>query len=98
LVSGDYDWEVVVELNSLHDTLEFARQLEQGGLPVKRRWRYLLVGAVTEEDAVSLGKEIEADAPEAAQIGVRANPEDIPRPVFVQLGSLKPGVMRDLGI
>jgi hypothetical protein len=98
LVSGDYDWEVVVELNSLHDTLEFARQLEQGGLPVKRRWRYLLVGAVTEEDAVSLGKEIEVDAPEGAQIGVRANPEDIPRPVFVQLGSLKPGVMRDLGI
>jgi hypothetical protein len=98
LLTGDYDWQVVVELRSLHDTLEFARLLEQRGLPVKRRWRYLLVGALTEEDAVGVGKEIESDAPEGARIGVRANPDDIPHPVFVQLGSLKPGVMRDLGI
>jgi len=98
LLTGDYDWQVVVELNSLHDTVEFARLLEQRGLPVKRRWRYLLVGALTEEDAIGLGQEIEADAPEGSQIGVRANPDDIPHPVFVQFGSLKPGVMRDLGI
>jgi hypothetical protein len=98
VLTGSYDWQVVVELRSLHDTLEFARLLEQRGLPVKRRWRYLLVGALTEEDAIGLGKEIQADAPEGAQIGVRANPDDIPHPVFVQLGSLKPGVMRDLGI
>lgn len=98
LRTGEHDWQVVVELKSLHHTLEFARMLEQRGLPVKRRWRYLLVGALTEEDAIALGKEIEADAPEGARIGVRANPDDIPHPVFVQLGSLKPGVIRDLGI
>jgi hypothetical protein len=96
--SGEYDWQVVVELPSLRATLDFARQLEKRKLPVKRRWRYLLVGALTEEDAMELGHQIEAEVPEGGHVAVRANPEDFPVPVFVQLGSLKPGVMRDLGI
>ncbi len=96
--SGEYNWQVVIELPSLHDTLDFARELEKRGLPVKRRWRYLLVGALTEEDAMELGRQIEAEVPEGGTVGIRANPEDFPLPVFVQLGSLKPGVLRDLGI
>jgi hypothetical protein len=47
---------------------------------------------------MALGHQIEAEVPEGGKVAVRANPEDFPVPVFVQLGSLKPGVMRDLGI
>ena len=95
---SEYDWEVMVELPSLHATFDFARELEKRGLPVKRRFRYLLVGAVTEEAATELSRELEGLAPKGSQIGVRANPADFPLPVFVQLGSHKPGVLRDLGI
>jgi len=96
--SGEYPWEVVIDLPHLRGTFELARELEDRGLPVKRRWKYLLVGADTEEAALELGRRLEGEAPEGSHVGVRANPEDLPHPVFVQLGSLKPGVMRDLGL
>lgn len=96
--SGRYDWEVVVELPDLRQTLDYAKQLEQRDLSVKRRWKYLLIGTTTEENAIALGKEIEEEAPEGATVSVRANPSDMPHPVFVQLGSWKPGPLRDLGL
>ena len=65
---------------------------------MKRRWKYLLVGTDTEEAAVELGQRLEGEAPEGARVGIRANPKDIPLPVFVNLGASKPGVMRDLGL
>ena len=34
----------------------------------------------------------------SARVGIRANPKDVPHPVFVMLGSWEPGVLRDLGI
>ena len=81
--SGEYAWEVVIDLPDLKSTREFAHRLEEEGLPVKRRWKYLLVGRDTEEEA---------------RVGIRANPKDVPHPVFVMLGSWEPGVLRDLGI
>jgi hypothetical protein len=96
--SGVYPWEVVITLPHLRTTLDFAQQLEQEGLPVKRRWKYVLVGADTEEDAIELGRRLEGEAPEGSHIGVRANPEDLDHPTFIMLGSWKPGVMRDLGL
>jgi len=96
--SGKYDWEVVVELPSLRATLDLAQALERRELPVKRRWKYLLIGALTEEAAVELGESLEPEVPEGAAVAIRANPDDLPHPVFVQLGALKPGLMRDLGI
>jgi hypothetical protein len=96
--SGVHPWEVVIDLPALQRTLDFADRLEQEGLPVKRRWRYVLVGADTEEDAIELGKRLEGESPEGSQIGVRANPKEIDHPTFIMLGSLKPGVMRDLGL
>jgi hypothetical protein len=97
-VTGDYDWQVVVELDELRATREFADGLIKEGLPVKRRFKYVLVGALTEEAAVDLGERLESEAPEGSKVAIRANPDDLPIPVFVQLGSLKPGVMRDLGL
>jgi hypothetical protein len=96
--SHDYPWEVVIDLPDLRETREFAHRLEGEGLPVKRRWKYLLVGRETEEEAIELGQGLEGDAPKGARVGIRANPKDVPHPAFVMLGSWEPGVMRDLGI
>lgn len=96
--TGEYAWEVVIDLPKLSDGFELSHDLIQRGLPVKRRWKYLLIGADTEEGAVALGEELQSEVPEGSKVGVRANPENLPHPIFVQLGSLEPGAMRDLGI
>jgi hypothetical protein len=96
--SGEYPWEVVIDLPNRPSTLELAARLRKEGLPVKRRWSYLLVGADTEDDAVELGKRLESEVPDGSRVGIRGNPEDMPAPGFIQLGSLKPGFLRDLGL
>jgi hypothetical protein len=96
--AGNYPWEVVIDLPHLRETFSFARTLHEEGLPVKRRFKYVLVGADTEEDAVELGKRLEGEAPKGSHVGIRANPKDLDHPTFVMLGSLKPGSMRDRGL
>ena len=96
--AGDYPWEVVIDLPHITDTRKEAERLRNEGHPVKRRFKYLLVGAPSEEAAIELGKSFEGKVPEGSHVGIRANPEDRPAIGFVWLGSLKPGVMRDLGL
>jgi hypothetical protein len=96
--SGQPPWEVVIDVPTLRETIEIGRRLRDEGLRVKRRFRYLLIGCDSEEDAVDLGKRLEGEVPENAHVGIRGNPEDMPLPGFVQLGSLKPGFLRDLGL
>jgi hypothetical protein len=95
---GEYPWEVVIELPHIRDTFKLAGQLRLEGLPVKRHFRYLLVGATSEDDAIELGKRLEQEVPEEARVGVRGNPDDMPLPTFVNLGAFKPGFLRDLGL
>jgi hypothetical protein len=95
---GEYPWEVVIDLPHIRDTFKLAEQLRLEGLPVKRHFRYLLVGATSEDDAVELGKRLEDEVPDDAQVGVRGNPDDMPLPTFVNLAALKPGFLRDLGL
>jgi hypothetical protein len=95
---GEYGWEVVVELPHIRDGHSVAERLRGEGLPVKRRFRYLLVGAPTEDEAVELGKRLESEMPEGSHVGVRGNPDDMPLPSFVNLAALKPGFLRDLGL
>jgi hypothetical protein len=95
---GEYPWEVVIDLPHIRDTLSVAEKLRGEGLPVKRRFRYLLVGAASEDDAVELGKRLEEEVPEGSHVGVRGNPDDMPLPSFVNLAALKPGFLRDLGL
>jgi hypothetical protein len=95
---GDFSWEVVIDVPHLRDTFPLAKRLEDEGLIVKRRFRYVLVGADTEEDAVELGKRLEGEAPEGSHVGIRANPKDLAHPTFAYLGSWKPGAIRDLGL
>jgi hypothetical protein len=95
---GEYPWEVVIDLPHIRDTHTVAEKLRSESLPVKRRFRYLLVGAASEDDAVELGKRLEAEVPEGSHVGVRGNPDDMPLPSFVNLAALKPGFLRDLGL
>jgi hypothetical protein len=96
--SGEFPWEVVIDVPHVRETIPLAKKLREEGLPVKRRFRYLLIGADTEDDAVELGKRLEGEVPDDAHVGIRGNPEDMPLPQFVQLGSLKPGFLRDRGL
>ena len=95
---GEHPWEVVIELPGVNHTHEVAEQLRAEGLPVKRRFRHLLVGADSEDDAIELGKRLEGEVPAGTRVGVRGNPEDMPLPSFVNLAALKPGFLRDLGL
>ena len=95
---GEFPWEVVIELPHIRETFKLADRLREEGLPVKRRFTHLLVGATTEDDAVELGKRLEGEVPEDARVGVRGNPDDMPLPTFVNLAALKPGFLRDLGL
>jgi hypothetical protein len=95
---GEYPWEVVIDLPHIRNGQELAKQLRAEGLPVKRHFRYLLVGAPSEDRAVELGERLEGEAPEGSRIGVRGNPDDMPLPSFVNLSALKPGFLRDIGL
>jgi hypothetical protein len=64
--SGRALWEVRLELPSHGRTRELADRLEQEGLRVIRRWRFLLVGADTEDDARELAERLSSEAPDAA--------------------------------
>jgi hypothetical protein len=94
---GEYPWEVVIDLPHIRDGQALAKKLRGEGLPVKRHFRSLLVGAPSEDKAVEVGERLEGEVPEGARIGIRGNPDDMPLPAFVNLSALKPGFLRDLG-
>jgi hypothetical protein len=62
LERGHAPWEVRVELPSHAAARELADTLEQEGYSVERRWRYLIVGASSEEDAKALATRIHGEA------------------------------------
>jgi hypothetical protein len=95
---GEYPWEVVIDLPHLGAGQALAKKLRGEGLPVKRHFRTLLVGAPSEDAAVEVGERLEGEAPEGSRIGVRGNPDNMPLPTFVNLSALKPGFLRDLGL
>jgi hypothetical protein len=95
---GEFPWEVVIDLPHIRDGQALAKQLRDEGLPVKRHFRTLLVGAASEDKAVELGERLEGEGPQGSRIGVRGNPDDMPLPTFVNLSALKPGFLRDLGL
>jgi hypothetical protein len=92
----DYVWEVRVDLPTLRDTLDFAKRLEDEGIDVRRRWKYLLVGAASEERAKELAERIAGEAPGGSSVHIGT--AGAPHPVFVYLGAHTPGIVRDLGL
>jgi hypothetical protein len=68
--SGVAEWEVRVELDRHADAVRLAAELEAEGLMVVRRWRYLLVGTATREQAGELAERLQQRAPSGARVQV----------------------------
>lgn len=75
---GDYDWHVVVHLPGRAAAVELARDLSAEGIAVKRRWRYVVAGVLTEERAEELAERIAGEHPEA-DVRIEANLSDLER-------------------
>ena len=84
---GSFNWMVKVELPSGAKAAELAGRLKSEGYRVHRRWRYVTVDVVTEEQANELASSLRDVMPPGSQVSVDANPDDIPTPVFVLLES-----------
>jgi hypothetical protein len=84
LEEGIAPWEVRVELDSHHDAAELADRLEGEGYGVVRRFRYLLVGAATKEEADELAARLHGEVePSSAYVW-----ENVPQNPFVVFGGL----------
>jgi hypothetical protein len=73
--SGYAEWEVRIDLPDHADAVELAERLEQEGIPTTRRWRHLLVGAATEDDANALAERLKAEAPSGSEFTVEPSGE-----------------------
>ncbi|MBA2566786.1 MAG: hypothetical protein ACR2IN_06870 [Thermoleophilaceae bacterium] len=80
---GEFDWEVRVELEGHRATADLAERLEAEGLHVVRRWRYLLVGVLTEEGGSELADRILAEAPPGASARVEPRFSEPTHPLLV---------------
>ena len=79
--TGQAAWQVRVELSSYREAVELAGRLRADGHPVIRRWKYLILGADNESDAVVLAQRIRQAAPAQASIQVAASPSVDTRPL-----------------
>ncbi len=93
---GYAEWEVRVDLPAHRDAVELAERLEAEGItPIVRRWKYLLIGTATDDDARALAERIRSEAPEGAD--VRAEPssaigwESTGQNPFAAFGGYGPG-------
>jgi hypothetical protein len=84
LEEGVAPWEVRVELESHHDAAELADRLEGEGYGVVRRFRYLVVGAATKEEADELAARLHGEV-EFSSAYVW---ETVPQNPFVVFGGL----------
>jgi hypothetical protein len=78
-LEGHYDWEVVVQLPSRSLAIEIARRLTEEGKPVRRRWRYIAVGAPTEDRARELAERLRSEVPDDAEVRVEVDLSDVER-------------------
>lgn len=90
---GYAEYEVKVHCSSHHDTVKLAHRLHDEGLPIVRRWKYLLVGASDEDAANALAERLRAEAPAGAtvtaEVSQRAAWDDDPgRGSFAMFGGL----------
>ena len=83
---GYAPWEVRVELASHEEADELADSLEREGFDVVRRWRYLIVGTETEEQARELARRVHGEAEPGGEAVWEVAPQN-PFAVFGGLGS-----------
>jgi hypothetical protein len=85
LEQGHAPWEVRVELDSHGEADKLADQLEGEGYDVARRWRYLIVGAGSEEEARELARRVHGEAEPGGEVVWEVTPRN-PFAVFGGLG------------
>jgi len=83
---GYAPWEVRVELDSHAKAEELADTLEQEGYDVVRRWRYLIVGAASEDEARELARRLHGEAEPGGEVVWEVAPQN-PFALFGGLGS-----------
>jgi hypothetical protein len=90
--SGYAEWEVRIELPSHEQTVLLAERLESEGIPVVRRFTYVLVGAANEDEARALADRLREEAPAGARVLVEPGGQMVwevaPRNPFVVFGGL----------
>jgi hypothetical protein len=82
---GYAPWEVRVELDSHAEADDLADTLEQEGYDVVRRWRYLIVGAASEEEARELARRLHGEAEPGGDVVWEVAPQN-PFALFGGLG------------
>jgi hypothetical protein len=71
--AGYPEWEVRVTLPTHGEAREFAERLEGEGIPVQRRWRHVMVGAVDEDQARALAERLGGEAPSGSEVHVEGS-------------------------
>src|SRR5262249_53761813 len=94
--AGDYEWEVRLDLDSLGDARALEQKLADSGLPLKRRFRHVLVYATSEEHATELADRLRSEAPAGTEVAVEPTP--VQHPLSVWVSAHTPGLGRDIGI
>jgi hypothetical protein len=77
-VEGGSDWHVVAHLPRRDQAAELADRLAQDGVPVRRRWRYVVAEALTEERAQELERRLRRELPDA-DIRIEVDLSDVAR-------------------
>lgn len=82
---GHAPWEVRVERDSHGEAQQLADELEGEGYDVARRWRYVVVGAGSEEEARELARRLHGEAEPGGEVVWEVTPQN-PFAVFGGLG------------
>jgi hypothetical protein len=85
LEHGRAPWEVRVELPSRGEAEQLADRLESEGYDVVRGWRYVVVGAATQEEAQKLAERLHGEVEAGGAVVWEATPQN-PFAVFGGLG------------
>jgi hypothetical protein len=85
LEHGHAPWEVRVERDSHSEAEQLADQLEGEGYDVARRWRYVIVGAASEEEAREVARRLHGEAEAGGEVVWEVTPQN-PFAIFGGLG------------
>jgi hypothetical protein len=78
-VEGTCDWHVVIHLPRRDDAVVLSERLAAEGLPVRRRWRYLIADVVSEEDAQELADRLRSELPDGTDVRIEVDLSDLAR-------------------
>jgi hypothetical protein len=81
---GEWDYEVHVDPPGHREAVELEEKLNAEGMPVRRRWKHVSIGAPTDEQAEEIAARVRTMAPEGTDVTVGATA--IQHPLFVFFG------------